>query len=251
MITRKLVSAFGALFSDITFREWDANINKWKNFIKVPVSYGPKEKFLARVRQRAEVGFGDDVAMVLPRIAFELNGTSYDSARVLNKRNYYVESIDTDGNRVSRQCVGVPYDFSFSLYVMVKQVEHGTKIIEQILPFFTPQLNVTIKISGEHNISLDVPIILNSISLADNYEGDFTTRRDIVWTLDFTMKAFTFGPVSTGKIIKTAITELGIMDFEGKHLFQKNTTIPVVPGKTLDEIFLTDDWGFLTTTETI
>lgn len=248
---RKYVAAFGMLFSNIQIREWNSVDNKWETEINVPLSYGPKEKMLARINLRNQAAFNDDISITLPRMAFELTGISYDSVRALNKKNTYTTAIGNNGKMMDAQHMGVPYDYTFDLSVYVKKTEHGTQIIEQILPFFTPELNVTLNLTGINNIKIDVPIVLNSITMDDAYEADFTTRRIITWTLSFTMKAWSFSQIKKQKIIKTAITELGIMKSDGNRLYQRNTTIPVLEGKTLDEIIATDDYGFSTETEPI
>jgi hypothetical protein len=251
--TRKFVSAFGMLFKDIEIRDWDETTNRWKKFIRVPIAYGPKDKWIEKIMVREQSfqgtgsGFDDDVAITLPRIAFQLTGVTYDSSRTLNKKNFYTSTVNNNGNIVSKQQVGIPYDYSFDIYVLVKYAEHGTKIIEQILPFFSPELNISLKLTGEENISIDVPVILTGISLDDSYEDDFIARRVITWTLNFTMKGMVFAPEQTHKIIKTAITGLGV----GDSLFKKNTTIPTMEGKTLDEILATDDFGYSEVTEYI
>ena len=254
-VTRKLVGAFGMIFKDIEIREWDDVGNDWKNKIKVPISYGPKDKWLSKVGIRQQSwegtgsGFDDDIAITLPRIAFELTGINYDATRALNKKNFFATVIDNDGNKMTKQYVGVPYDYNFDVYIVVKYVEHVTKIIEQILPFFTPELNVSLKLTGAENITMDVPIIIGGISVDDQYEYDFTTRRQIIWTLNFTMKAYTFAEPKEGNIIKKAITGLGLIDTEGKSIVLKDTIIPTLQTKTLDEILSTDDYGFLETKE--
>ena len=256
-ITRKLVGAFGMLFADIEVREWDDKAHKWKNQIKVPIAYGPKEKWLQRISVREQSfegtgsGFDDDIAITLPRMAFELTGITYDSSRKLNRCNFYSTVIESDGNKKTKRWVGIPYDYSFDLSIMVKNVEHGTKIVEQILPFFTPELNVTLKMTGDEEIVIDVPVILTGISLDDVYEDDFIGRRAINWTLNFTMKALTYGPQKTNKVIKTAITGYGVAGVDQKDLFERAKVIPIVDGKTLDQIISTDDFGWLTTFEDI
>jgi hypothetical protein len=98
----------------------------------------------------------------------------------------------------------VPYDIEFSLYIMVKNQEDGTRIVEQILPFFTPDFTATLNVNPQMGVKYDVPLVLNSIMQQDTYEGAFVERRAIIWTLNFTMKAWMFGPVRSGSIIKSA-----------------------------------------------
>lgn len=254
-VTRKLVSAFGMLFKDIEIREWDDVNDSWKSVINVPISYGPKDKWLSKVGIRQQSfdgtgsGFDDDMAITLPRISFELTGINYDSTRALNKKNFFAEVIDEDGNKLTKQYIGVPYDYNFDMYIMVKYVEHGTKIIEQILPFFSPELNVSLKLTGSENITMDVPVIIGGVSIDDQYEYDFTTRRQIIWTLNFTMKAYAFSPTKEEKIIKKAITNTGFINGSDKNIVLRDIIIPTVDGKNLDDVLSTDDYGFLETKE--
>ena len=246
-ITRKYISAFGSLFRNLTVREWD-HVNKvWLNEIEVPISYGPKEKALARVEVRNQRGFLDDIAMTLPRISWSLIGFHKDTNRILNKRNYYVGVIQDDGNKVQRQYVGTPYNFEFELSFMVKYAEHGTQLVEQILPMFTPQLNMILNITGINNITLDTPIILNDVTLSDEYEDDFKKRRVIIWTLNFTLKGVFLSSVEQIPIIKTVVVNFGTeSNAISKDIY---TTIPIMEGKTISEILITDDYGFSTTGE--
>lgn len=256
-LIKKYVSAFGFLFTDIEIRDWDDETNNWDKSIIVPVSYGPKEDYLARLELREKTHSIEQIAMTLPRIAFEQKGIQYDPSRVNNKMNYYVNEIDGDGNKMEKIYTGIPYDINFEVYILVKYAEHGTQIVEQILPFFNPNFNLTLKVTGKQNISIDTPIILNSVTTNDTYENSFTMRRAITWTLGFTMKAMMFnglgesgvGSGNTIKrpVIKTTIDNVGI---DGNQ-FEKLTTIPVVSGKTLDEITASDDWSTLTTKEDI
>lgn len=263
-LIKKYVSAFGFLFTDLEVRDWNDTTNAWDKHITVPVSYGPKEKMLARLERREgdqpDKGYG--IALTLPRIAFEHTSIEYDATRVNNKLNYYVNEVDGNGNMVEKIYVGIPYNLYFEVSVLAKYAEHGTQIIEQILPFFNPQFNLRLKVTGRQNINIDTPIILTSVSTSDTYEGSFTTRRAITWTLGFTMKVLMFsglgedgvgaGNAIQGSIIKTAIENVGTIDNKDNlNKFEKLTTIPVVAGKTLDEITEADDWTALTTKENL
>lgn len=239
-LIKNYVVAFGTLFSGIRLKDWDPSTSTWVQDVKVPVSYGSKEKHLARVYARETST--DDVAITLPRIAFVITSIDYDGTRVLNRRNKHV-SVTENGNRSSIR-PGVPYNLNFELSVLAKKNEDATKIVEQILPFFTPELYFTLKIAHESEesantdyLKLDVPLILNSVSSEDTYEGDFETRRAITWTFDFTMKVKFYGPVTNQEIINTAI-----IDFPWQQ--ERITVTPVVEGKTLEEITPEDDFGY-------
>lgn len=259
-LVKKYVSAFGFIFTDIEVRNWDQQEKEWKQYIKVPVAYGPKEDFLARLELREKTHSKEPIALTLPRIAFEQKSIEYDPYRANNKQNYYAIEIDGDGNKHEKIYVGIPYNINFEVYVFVKLAEHGTQIIEQILPFFTPQYNLSLKVTGKQNINVDTPIILNSVTSNDTYEDSFTMRRALTWTLNFTMKVLMFnglGESGVGHgsskelpVIKKAIDNIGIINDTGsKNVFKKLTNTPVVSGKTLDEITESDDWNTITTKE--
>lgn len=259
-LVKKYVSAFGFLFTGIEVRDWNEETNTWNKEIKVPVSYGPKEDHLVRMELREKTHSVNRIAMTMPRIAFEQTGFSYDPSRVNNKMNYYVNEVSGNGNSVEKIYAGIPYNINFEVYILVKYAEHGTQIVEQILPFFNPHFNLKLKVTGRQNIVIDTPIILNSVSTNDTYESSFTMRRAVTWTLSFTMKAMMFNGlgdegVGSGSslerpIIKKAIDNVGMIDdFGNKNNTLKMTTIPVVVGKTLDEIAASDDWNDLTTIE--
>ena len=197
---RKYVVLFGTLFNEIYINRVNST-NEQVQSMKVPLSYGPKEKFLARLE-------GDPTlnrpAMVLPRMAFEITSISYGQDRKLNTLNRNVKVNSANTSTLLYQYQSVPYDIGFTLYIMVKNADDGTRIVEQILPYFTPEWTVTANLIPQLGLNVDIPIILKTVGNQDTYEGDFLNRRAIVWTLDFVMKASLFGPTKKGSIIKTA-----------------------------------------------
>lgn len=198
-IIRKMVVAFGTLFNDISLIRYNNDMSTQFERIKVPISYGPKEKFITRINSDPDLT--KSIAIGIPRMSFELTGINYDSAR---KQVTTLKSFGTSSTtgQVRTQNIGVPYDFNFTLSIYVRNVEDGTQIVEQILPYFTPDYIMTLNlVDGVPETSKDVPFILNSIDTMVDYEGDFTTTRLIVWTLDFTAKGFFFGPIADSKII--------------------------------------------------
>ncbi|NDG29185.1 hypothetical protein EB118_03675 [bacterium] len=199
---RKYVILFGTLFNDVYINRPNTD-RKIIQTIKVPISYGPKEKMLARVDGDLSL---NRPAIVLPRMSFELESVNYASERKLNTLQKHVHISSTDDNVMKYQYMQVPYDFNFSLAAAVKNADDGTRILEQILPFFTPSWNSTVDLIPEMGIKLDIPVILNSVTSEDTYEGDFLTRRALIWNLSFTMKGFIFGPVKSSEIIKIANT---------------------------------------------
>jgi len=195
---RKMVIVMGNLFNNINVRRFAEDGSEIERF-KVPISYGPKQKFLARLESD---GNDQNSAITLPRMAFEMDGMTYDPERKQNSLNV-IKQADGDG-AVKYTYAPVPYNFDFSLYIMVKNAEDGTQILEQILPYFTPHFNVTINEFPDLGITKDIPVILGSLAQEDVYEGDFETRRSIVWTLTFTLKSNIYGAVRDGKIVTSA-----------------------------------------------
>jgi hypothetical protein len=203
---RRYVILFGTLFNDIHINRVDTDGSVTQT-IKVPISYGPKEKMLARLDADPNL---NRPAIVLPRMSFELTDLNYGPTRKLNTIGKIVAANPNDTNAAKYQYTPVPYDLNFILSIAVKNADDGTRILEQILPFFTPNWNSTVDLIPELGIKLDVPIVLNAVSSEDTYEGNFEERRSIVWTLSFTMKGYIFGPTrpasgsSGGQLIKLA-----------------------------------------------
>ena len=198
---RKYVTLFGTLFNDIHVIRTDTS-GKTTAFIKVPITYAPKEKMLARTQQDPNIDRPTAV-LTLPMMSFEMTSINYDRDRKLNTIGRSAVK-NTNNNSLKYQYNPVPYNFGFRLYVMVKNAEDGTKIIEQILPYFTPDFTATVNLIPEMEIKLDIPVILNNISQEDTYTGNFAERQALIWTLDFTLKGSVYGPIKSGKIIKYA-----------------------------------------------
>ena len=196
-IFRKTVVAFGTLFNNIELRRQD-------EVMKVPLAYGPKAKFLARLDQVPDPT-NKRVQITLPRISFEINGIAYDSSRKVSPTQKIKGAKDTDENK--NVFMPVPYNLSFELAIISKNQEDGLQILEQILPVFQPHYNLPIKMVPEMSEVRDVPIVLNSVDYEDDYENNFQTRRAIIYTLQFTCKTYLYGPVQDTKIIKKAITD--------------------------------------------
>lgn len=204
--TRKYIALFGTIFNKLSIIRSDIDTGNEVQRLIVPISYGPYQKFLARITQ--DPGLDRKPAITLPRMAFEITGMQYDGARKLNsvKRikssNTYEHTHNTD-----YQYVPAPYNIEFSLYIMTKYAEDGTQIMEQILPFFKPEWTTTVSLIDGIE-PLDIPLVLNSVSSEDIYESDFETRRSLLWTLTFTMKGWFFGPNRQKKVIKFVDTRL-------------------------------------------
>jgi len=197
---RKYVTVFGTLFNDLYLTKRNSN-NSVVSKIKVPVAYGPKQKFLTRLTSDPDLT--NNVAITLPRIGFEMISMNYDAQRKLNPATTIVKK-DFWTNTSKKMYAPVPYTFDFSLYIFVDNAEDGTQLLEQILPFFTPEFTVSVNILTEMGLKLDVPIIINGASVEDTYEGDFTARRAIIWTLNFTLKGYIYPDIkSSSNLIKS------------------------------------------------
>ena len=210
---RKYVVLFGTLFNDLNIEKKDSSGNVVSRQ-KVPIAYGPKQKFLTRIRQDPNID--RQVAIQLPRMGFEMTSLTYDPIRKLNSVGKVLgRALPTEGSGTLRKMFNpVPYNMDFQLFVFVDNAEDGTQILEQILPFFTPEFNVTINAVSDLGIKLDVPISFNSASLEDTFDGEFTARRTLISTLDFFMKGFLYPDIKGGgKIIKSV--QVDFHEFDG------------------------------------
>ena len=203
---RKVVVAFGTMFNDIVIKRYTANGVESKEAWKVPLSYGAKEKYITRIT--SDPNLTKSVNTVVPRISFDLTGMEYDSSRKqLSTLQNFSANTSTG---IKTQYVPIPYNFEFSLSLYARNMEDGTQILEQILPFFTPDFNVTVDFISDMNQHYDMPVILNSVTPSVDYEGDGTTTRLLIWDLTFTAKGYIWPPVKSGKVIRQANTNLYI-----------------------------------------
>ena len=193
-ILRKTIIAFGTLFNDIEIKHKDSAGNGFSQ-LKVPIAYGPMQKFLARIEQSPNLR--KEVAITLPRMAFEMVGIAYDPVRKSSTMQTF-KVVDQSNNKITKAFMPVPYNVNIRLSIMTKLNEDALQIVEQILPYFQPHFNLTVNLVEQIGETRDIPMVLNSIQMDDDYEGDFTTRRSLVYTLDFTAKTYLFGPVDTG-----------------------------------------------------
>ena len=206
---RKYVAVFGTLFNDINVVRRDAS-DVIKEQIKVPIAYSPRDRWILRLRRaRGVSGTDEAVAMSLPRMGFDLTGITYDGTRKLNTLGQVYSANTAAGtSTLMKQYNPVPYNFDFSLYSMVSNAEDGAQIFEQIVPFFTPEFTVTVNLIPSMNIAPDVTMVLGGVTIEDNYQGDFQSTREIIWTLTFTMKGYIYPDVKTGSVVKTVIVNL-------------------------------------------
>ena len=196
-ILRKTIISFGTLFNGLTIKQDGSTV-------KVPLAYGPTQKFLARLEQAPNLSQATQIS--LPRMSFEFTGMTYDSSRKVTTTQTIAVKNPDDGTDIKKVFMPVPYNMQFELAIMCKLNDDALQIVEQILPFFQPQYNLTINLVSLINEKKDVPVVLENITMDDQYEGDFTSRRVLLYTLRFTAKTYLFGPASTATkdIIKKA-----------------------------------------------
>jgi hypothetical protein len=193
-ILRKTIIGFGTLFNGIEVRSKNSN-NETFSIVKVPLAYGPTQKFLARLEQQPDLN--NPVQITLPRMSFEFVGLSYDTSRKLNQAQTFLAKSSSN-SEIKKVYMPVPYNMEFELNIMTKINDDMLQIIEQILPYFQPAYNLTLNLLDTLGEKKDIPVVLNTISMSDDYEGNFTNRRALIYTLRFTAKTFLFGPVSSG-----------------------------------------------------
>ena len=197
---RKVIIAFGTMFNDIALVRKD-NSGTAIQHMKVPLAYGPREKFLVRLREDADLT--KQVAITLPRIGFEIKNLSYDPQRKLSRVQKFKKVKGSNTKQLDTQYMPVPYNMDITLYAMAKNSDDALQIVEQILPYFQPDYTLTINDMSDMGIKKDVPIILTDVAYEDSYQGDFDSRRAIIYTMSFTTKFFLYGPVTSSKVIKT------------------------------------------------
>ena len=199
-IFRKTIIGFGTLFNDISIKHTDDDGNEQVQ--KVPLEYGPIQKFLARLEQSPDLN--KRVQITLPRMSFEFVGLTYDSSRKVTTTQQFTVKDNTTGKNTNKAFMPVPYTMQFELGIMTKLNDDALQIVEQILPYFQPSYNLTIKLVESMKEKRDIPIVLENVTFQDDYEGDFNTRRVLYYTLRFSAKTYLFGPVSsaTADIVK-------------------------------------------------
>ena len=200
-IVRKNIIAFGTLFNNIEMKSTDPDTGEVLEAQKVPLAYGPKQKFLVRLTDQST----SKVSITLPRLYFEMTGIDYDSTRKTSPIQKYKTVIDGNGDEVRVQYVPVPYNINFELGVIAKSQDDALQIVEQILPYFQPSFSITLNMIPDMNEKRDVAIVLNNVSYEDEWDDSFYERRYIVYTLNFTMKSYLYGPYNQADVIKKAI----------------------------------------------
>lgn len=248
--TRRYIALFGSLFNKMSITRSDNTGTPIQSLV-VPIAYGPYQKFLAKITQDPNLNRGS--AITLPRMSFEITSMSYDASRKIGSLNKSVSG--GSGGTQTFMYAPTPYNLEFSLYIMTKYAEDGTQILEQILPFFKPDYTFSARII-DNQPAVDLPLVLNSVSVEDIYDGDFETRRSLMWTLSFTFKCVFFGPERQGKVIKFAkanvhtsmetdsyvseeIIERPGLTTEGLPTTDVNESVPY------QDIDFDDDWDFI------
>ncbi len=223
-IIRKTLVSFGTLFNQIYIRKVDSSDGSVGE-MKVPLAYGPSQKFLARLEQNPDLNRA--VQITLPRMSFEMNGITYDPTRKVSVTQAF-KAVD-DNSRIKRVYMPVPYNIGFELNIMCKLNDDALQILEQILPFFQPSFNVTVELVDSIGEKRDIPIVLESMNFTDDYEGDFSTRRALIYTLQFTAKSYLFGPIADstdGLIRKVQVDYHGSTDTSISRREMRYTATP-------------------------
>ena len=225
-IIRKTVIAFGTLFNDIYVRHDDQSGNVISE-LKVPVAYGPRQKFLARIQQQPELNKATQIT--LPRMSFEITNIAYDSSRKAGITQTFKAPDSADDTKLKKVFMPVPYNLGFELNILCKLQDDGLQILEQILPFFQPGFTLSIDLVKSIGEKRDIPMILNSINQQDDYEGDFSTRRALIYTLSFTAKTFMFGHIADtpeGLIRKVQLDYYSDTNTRTAKRVQRYTVVP-------------------------
>jgi len=235
-IIRKTIIGFGSLFNEIHIKHEDDNSNTLSD-LRVPLAYGPIQKFLARIEQQPNLN--KPIQITLPRMSFEMTSIQYDSVRKAGVTQSFKAS---DGTNLKQVYMPVPYNIGFELNLITKLNDDALQVVEQILPYFQPSYNITIDLIDSIGEKKDIPIVLDSVSFQDEYEGDFSTRRALIYTFNFTAKTYLFGPIADttdGLIRKVQVDYYSSTDTQIAKREMRYTVTPdpmdVSPG---------DDFGF-------
>ena len=243
---RKSVATFGSLFNNIYVLRKDA-AGDILSQVKVPLAYAPQQKFLERIRENPELRGDTAVAIKLPRMSFEILGMTYDQGRQLSRNNNFMTKATANTKRNKFNSFA-PYTIAFQLNIYSKTQDDALQIVEQILPYFTPQYTLTLKPFNDYqDLKEDVPISLTGVTFSDDFEGALESRRTIIYTLDFEMKINFYGPIEETNVIRKSITKLFDQDGGLNDSDQKLETITIEPDP-LSTIGLADsDFGFTST----
>jgi hypothetical protein len=237
-VLRKTIIGFGTLFNNITIERTNDSTGDVESKIKVPLAYGPTQKFLARLKQEPDLN--KPIQMSLPRMSFEFVGLSYDPARKLAPQSFSA-AIKSDTTDIRKAYMPVPYNMDFELSVMTLLNDDMLQIVEQILPYFQPSFNLTIDLISSVGEKRDIPITLEGVSMQDNYEGDYSVRRSLVYTLKFTAKTYLFGPISGAEsskyLLDLLLENMAILPEEIWFIRSKHKQLKIIQEQ-LQQIYL-------------
>ena len=237
-IIRKTIISFGTLFNSINIKHKKSD-GTILDDIKVGLSYGPQQKYLAKIQQQAELS--KSVAITLPRMSFEMNNIQYDPARKTGVTQTF-KAVDSTDDKMKKVYMPVPYNIGFELNIFSKLNDDALQIIEQILPYFQPSFTLTVDLVSSIGEKRDIPVVLDNISFQDDYEGSFEVRRALIYTLSFTAKTYLFGPIaqtSDGLIKKVIVDQYSGTDTATAKRERRYSVVPdpITAGPA-------DDFGF-------
>jgi hypothetical protein len=209
--------------------------------IKVPLSYAPKRKYMERLLENPDLRDDTKVAIKLPRMSFEITSIEYDAERQLQKVNN-INRAGSSPNQRTKFYSPIPYNLNFQLNIYTKSQDDALQVVEQIIPYFTPQYTLTIRPLIEYpTITEDIPLTILGVSFSDDYEGALAARRTIIYTIDFQMKINMYGPTGEGKIIRQADVDLYLIEPDSDVY---TGTVRVVPNPL--NVGPDSDYGFTT-----
>lgn len=235
-VIRKTIISFGTLFNNIYIRHKNSSGGTVDD-TKVALAYGPMQKFLAKIQQQPDLN--KSIAMTLPRLSFEMTSIQYDPTR---KANITQTFKALDGENLKKVYLPVPYNIGFQLNLMSKLQDDALQVVEQILPYFQPSFNLTVDLIDSIGEKRDIPVVLDSVSFTDDYEGDFSTRRILIYTFNFTAKTYLFGPIADstdGLIRKVQVDYYTSTDTTTAKREMRYTVVPDPINAAPD-----DDYGF-------
>ena len=242
-ILRKTIISFGTLFNNINIKHKKAD-GTILDDIKVGLSYGPQQKYLAKIQEQAQLS--KPVAITLPRMAFEMINIQYDPTRKTGVTQTF-KVKDTTDDKMKKVYMPVPYNIGFELNIFSKLNDDALQIIEQIMPYFQPSFTLSVDLVSAIGEKRDIPVILDNISFQDDYEGSFEVRRALVYTMQFTAKTYLFGPVaqtSDGLIKKVIVDKYSGTDTSTAKREMRYTVVPdpITAGPD-DDFGFTDSWS--------
>ena len=226
-IFRRTIISFGSLFNNIIIKQEGSDGNTANQF-RVPLAYGPTQKFLARINQQPDLN--KSVSLSLPRMSFEFVGLNYDPSRKITQTQKFKKSLTSSQSDIQTAYMPVPYNMDFELAIMTKLNDDMLQIVEQILPYFQPAYNMSVNLVETIGEKRDIPVVLEGVSMSDDYEGDYTTRRALVYTLRFSVKTYLFGPITSASADIIKKVSLGyVAGSTGTGTPQRDLTYAVEP----------------------